>query len=53
MEYLGKVSCHSFKVNFQKLMFYRGRGFFVGVELVKDQLKRTPATAEAQDVIYR
>ncbi|XP_056600358.1 ethanolamine-phosphate phospho-lyase [Triplophysa dalaica] len=31
----------------------RGRGLFVGVELVKDQKKRTPATAEAQDVIYR
>ncbi|XP_063043589.1 ethanolamine-phosphate phospho-lyase [Engraulis encrasicolus] len=31
----------------------RGRGLFVGVELVKDRVKRTPATAEAQDVIYR
>ncbi|XP_062371810.1 ethanolamine-phosphate phospho-lyase [Sardina pilchardus] len=31
----------------------RGRGLFVGVELVKDRAKRTPATAEAQDVIYR
>ncbi|KAL7880150.1 hypothetical protein SRHO_G00024040 [Serrasalmus rhombeus] len=31
----------------------RGRGLFVGVELVKDWIKRTPATAEAQDVIYR
>ncbi|KAF7706296.1 ethanolamine-phosphate phospho-lyase [Silurus meridionalis] len=31
----------------------RGCGLFVGVELVKDRLKRTPATAEAQDVIYR
>ncbi|XP_051560784.1 ethanolamine-phosphate phospho-lyase-like [Myxocyprinus asiaticus] len=31
----------------------RGRGLFVGVELVRDRQKRTPATAEAQDVIYR
>ncbi|XP_066537474.1 ethanolamine-phosphate phospho-lyase isoform X3 [Hoplias malabaricus] len=31
----------------------RGCGLFIGVELVKDQIKRTPATAEAQDVIYR
>ncbi|XP_020486204.1 ethanolamine-phosphate phospho-lyase isoform X1 [Labrus bergylta] len=31
----------------------RGRGLFVGVELVKDRLKLTPATAEAQEVIYK
>ncbi|XP_051983366.1 ethanolamine-phosphate phospho-lyase-like [Xyrauchen texanus] len=31
----------------------RGHGLFVGVELVRDRQKRTPATAEAQDVIYR
>ncbi|KAL4006548.1 glucuronyl/N-acetylglucosaminyl transferase EXT1 [Sarotherodon galilaeus] len=31
----------------------RGRGLFVGVELVRDRLKITPATAEAQEVIYR
>ncbi|XP_032366838.1 ethanolamine-phosphate phospho-lyase [Etheostoma spectabile] len=31
----------------------RGRGLFVGLELVKDRLKLTPATAEAQEVIYR
>ncbi|XP_062850197.1 ethanolamine-phosphate phospho-lyase isoform X3 [Trichomycterus rosablanca] len=31
----------------------RGCGLFVGVELVKDRVKKTPATAEAQDVIYR
>ncbi|XP_017269807.1 ethanolamine-phosphate phospho-lyase [Kryptolebias marmoratus] len=31
----------------------RGRGLFVGVELVKDRVKLTPATAEAQEVIYR
>ncbi|XP_030578590.1 ethanolamine-phosphate phospho-lyase [Archocentrus centrarchus] len=31
----------------------RGRGLFVGVELVRDRLKLTPATAEAQEVIYR
>ncbi|KAF3836981.1 hypothetical protein F7725_004445 [Dissostichus mawsoni] len=31
----------------------RGRGLFSGVELVKDRLKLTPATAEAQEVIYR
>ncbi|XP_039868444.1 ethanolamine-phosphate phospho-lyase [Simochromis diagramma] len=31
----------------------RGRGLFVGVELVSDRLKLTPATAEAQEVIYR
>ncbi|CAM4530288.1 hypothetical protein PO909_023425 [Leuciscus waleckii] len=31
----------------------RGRGLFVGLELVRNRDKRTPATAEAQDVIYR
>ncbi|XP_027693345.1 ethanolamine-phosphate phospho-lyase [Vombatus ursinus] len=31
----------------------RGIGFFIGIDLVKDQQKRTPATAEAQHVIYK
>uniref|UniRef100_A0A8C6LJS1 Ethanolamine-phosphate phospho-lyase n=1 Tax=Nothobranchius furzeri TaxID=105023 RepID=A0A8C6LJS1_NOTFU len=31
----------------------RGRGLFVGVELVRDRAKLTPATAEAQEVIYK
>ncbi|KAM6909085.1 ethanolamine-phosphate phospho-lyase isoform 2-T2 [Xenentodon cancila] len=31
----------------------RGRGLFVGVELVRDRKKLTPATAEAQEVIYK
>ncbi|XP_064193649.1 ethanolamine-phosphate phospho-lyase-like [Anguilla rostrata] len=31
----------------------RGVGLFVGVELVRDRVKRTPATAEAQEVIYK
>ncbi|XP_053272005.1 ethanolamine-phosphate phospho-lyase isoform X2 [Pleuronectes platessa] len=31
----------------------RGLGLFVGVELVRDRLKLTPATAEAQEVIYK
>uniref|UniRef100_A0A8C3SEJ2 Ethanolamine-phosphate phospho-lyase n=1 Tax=Chelydra serpentina TaxID=8475 RepID=A0A8C3SEJ2_CHESE len=31
----------------------RGIGLFVGVDLVKDQLRRTPATAEAQHIIYK
>ncbi|XP_051757203.1 ethanolamine-phosphate phospho-lyase [Ctenopharyngodon idella] len=31
----------------------RGRGLFIGLELVRNRDKRTPATAEAQDVIYR
>uniref|UniRef100_A0A8C2Z6F0 Ethanolamine-phosphate phospho-lyase n=1 Tax=Cyclopterus lumpus TaxID=8103 RepID=A0A8C2Z6F0_CYCLU len=31
----------------------RCQGLFAGVELVKDRLKLTPATAEAQEVIYR
>ncbi|XP_078532712.1 ethanolamine-phosphate phospho-lyase [Lissotriton helveticus] len=31
----------------------RGTGLFVGVDLVKDRQKRTPATAEAQHVIYK
>lgn len=30
----------------------RGVGLFVGIDLVKDREKRTPATAEAQHVIY-
>lgn len=31
----------------------RGRGLFVGVELVTDRLARTPATAEAEHVVNR
>ncbi|KAM5255839.1 ethanolamine-phosphate phospho-lyase [Ctenodactylus gundi] len=31
----------------------RGVGLFIGIDLVKDQEHRTPATAEAQHVIYR
>ncbi|XP_076998700.1 ethanolamine-phosphate phospho-lyase isoform X3 [Tamandua tetradactyla] len=31
----------------------RGVGLFIGIDLVKDQQKRTPATAEAQHVIYK
>lgn len=31
----------------------RGCGLFVGVELVRDRIKLTPATAEAQEVIYK
>ncbi|CAL8327491.1 unnamed protein product [Lota lota] len=31
----------------------RGPGLFVGVELVRDRVKLTPATAEAQEVIYK
>uniref|UniRef100_A0A4W3ICN8 Ethanolamine-phosphate phospho-lyase n=1 Tax=Callorhinchus milii TaxID=7868 RepID=A0A4W3ICN8_CALMI len=31
----------------------RGMGLFIGVDLVKDLKKRTPATAEAQHIIYR
>ncbi|KAK2142974.1 hypothetical protein LSH36_891g02054 [Paralvinella palmiformis] len=31
----------------------RGVGFFIGIELVKDRESRQPATAEAQQVIYR
>ncbi|CAG5929298.1 unnamed protein product [Menidia menidia] len=31
----------------------RGCGLFVGVELVKDRVTLTPATAEAQEVIYK
>ncbi|XP_072481058.1 ethanolamine-phosphate phospho-lyase [Notamacropus eugenii] len=31
----------------------RGIGFFIGVDLVKDQQRRTPATAEAQHIIYK
>ncbi|CAB1345023.1 unnamed protein product [Coregonus sp. 'balchen'] len=35
------------------VMSDRGRGLFVGAELVRDRVKLTPATAEAQDVIYK
>ncbi|KAM4611897.1 ethanolamine-phosphate phospho-lyase [Polymixia lowei] len=31
----------------------RACGLFVGVELVRDRVKLTPATAEAQEIIYR
>ncbi|CAO2600062.1 Ethanolamine-phosphate phospho-lyase [Lemmus lemmus] len=31
----------------------RGVGLFIGIDLVKDHEKRTPATAEAQHVIYK
>ncbi|XP_071782674.1 ethanolamine-phosphate phospho-lyase isoform X1 [Centroberyx gerrardi] len=31
----------------------RGHGLFVGAELVRDRVKLTPATAEAQEVIYK
>lgn len=31
----------------------RGVGLFIGVDLVKDRRKRTPAKAEAQHIIYR
>ncbi|XP_028973422.2 ethanolamine-phosphate phospho-lyase isoform X2 [Esox lucius] len=31
----------------------RGCGLFVGVELVRDRVKLTPATAECQDIIYK
>ncbi|XP_047423223.1 ethanolamine-phosphate phospho-lyase isoform X2 [Sciurus carolinensis] len=31
----------------------RGIGFFIGIDLVKDHEQRTPATAEAQHVIYK
>ncbi|XP_066576343.1 ethanolamine-phosphate phospho-lyase [Amia ocellicauda] len=31
----------------------RGVGLFIGVDLVKDRVKRTPATAEAQEMIYQ
>ena len=30
----------------------RGVGLFIGIDLVKDREKRTPATAEAQHIIY-
>lgn len=35
------------------IVFHRGRGLFVGMELVKDRVKLTPAVAEAQEVIYK
>lgn len=31
----------------------RGVGLFVGIELVKDRVKRTPATAEAKRIVMR
>ncbi|XP_053112777.1 ethanolamine-phosphate phospho-lyase [Hemicordylus capensis] len=31
----------------------RGVGLFIGVDLVKDRQKKTPATAEAQHIIYK
>ena len=34
-------------------LYSRGVGLFIGVDLVKDQQKRTPATAEALHLIYK
>ncbi|XP_051041461.1 ethanolamine-phosphate phospho-lyase [Phodopus roborovskii] len=31
----------------------RGVGLFIGIDLVKDHVERTPATAEAQHIIYK
>lgn len=31
----------------------RGVGLFIGIDLVKDRQRRTPATAEAQHIIYK
>lgn len=31
----------------------RGAGLFVGIELIRDRIKRTPATAEAKHVVSR
>lgn len=33
--------------------FQRGSGLFIGVDLIKDQAERTPATAEAEHLITR
>lgn len=33
--------------------FQRGSGLFIGVDLIKDQAERTPATAEAEYLITR
>lgn len=34
-------------------IFLRGIGLFIGIDLVKDRQKRTPATEEAQHIIYK
>ncbi|CAG9795088.1 unnamed protein product [Diatraea saccharalis] len=45
--------CESLKHRHRLVGDVRGRGLFVGVELVTDKEKRTPATAEAKHVINR
>ena len=32
---------------------FRGMGLFIGVELVKDQTTKEPATAEAKRIVYK
>ena len=40
-------------VKFPFFIPLRGVGLFIGIELVKDHQQRTPATAEAQHIIYK
>lgn len=45
--------CEGLKHKHRLVGDVRGRGLFVGVELVTDKETRTPATAEAKHVVNR
>lgn len=45
--------CEKLKSKHRLIGDVRGRGLFVGVELVTDRESRTPATAEAKHIVNR
>lgn len=45
--------CKDLKLKHKLVGDVRGKGLFVGVELVTDRAARTPATAEAKHVVDR
>lgn len=45
--------CKDLKLRHRLVGDVRGRGLFVGVELVTDRDARTPATAEAKHIVNR
>lgn len=45
--------CNDLRSEFQLVGDVRGLGLFVGIELVKDRVARTPATSEAHFIVTR